>query len=863
MGGETEVAIGGRASRFTGGSAALAAAPLWAIVGVCCALPLGWMAWQVVSRPEVLAGVKWSGFQWRLLGRTVLYNGAVAVLATGLGMPAALVVGRGRGWASRMIVLVLPLGLLVPSIVYTYGWMQVFRLMGVNFDPAGGADVLRCVWVLSAWLWALPAAVVGVSLRLSDSQVQQQAMLDGALWRVTLRQMAGPIVASMAMVMVLAMQEFVVYERSGISVVATEIRTVFETGSVGLSSSAITGVTGGSSRAGVEQADRAAGAVTTALPVLVIVAGLSLVAMWNVKGSGGENGGVGGWPKVLNAGAGAMVAAGAIVLLTLAAPTVAMVVSMKRPISPVHSWAVLGPQVSGSVLIGFLTALAGMGIAMLACVRPGRWLVGVALVSFLVGGELLAIADIRIYNRSDPWPINSLCGSGREVFGWIYNNAPIMVIAYIGRFGWLALLAGQASWSTDLKELRAMAALDGAGPVRTAAYVIWPLLWPMLAAAAILVLLFSMTEVPATVLLSPQRPQMLIPMLMTWVHNLRYDDMLEGSLLLMGVVFVLGSGSMLLGWIGMRLAGLLRRTGAGSAAKGAMLLAAAIVLSGCGDGTKPQEVWCETGAGKGQTVYPRGICYSKFDHTFFFVDRMARIQHLDAHGNWLNDWRMQEFTRGKPIGLSIGPDGNVYVADTHYGRVMVFTPKGELVRSFGSEGRGPGQFVYPTDVGFDSAGNMYVSEYGDNDRIQVFDAKGKYLRMFGKFGQGDGEFSRPEGMVMDGDLVYVTDSCNHRIVVFKTDGTFVRAMGGLGSGLGELRFPYGIDQDSRGHLIVAEFGNNRVQAIDKRTGKGVRTWGVAGRERGQLAYPWAVAVDKNDRIVVVDSGNNRMQVFSW
>ncbi|MCY2952391.1 MAG: hypothetical protein NTU53_10485 [Planctomycetota bacterium] len=778
------VAIENRKTKSEKWLGLMAAAPLWAIVGVCCALPLGWMAWQVVSRPEVLAGVKWSGFQWGLLGRTVLYNGAVAVVATGLGLPAAIVVGRGSGWASRIIVLVLPLALLVPSIVYTYGWMQVFRMMGVNFDPAGGADVLRCVWVLAAWLWALPAAVVGMSLRLSDSQVQQQAMLDGALWRVTLRQMAGPIVASMAMVMVLAMQEFVVYERSGISVVATEIRTVFETGSVGLSSSAITGVTGGPSRAGLEQAERAAGAVATALPLLVIVAGLSLLAMWNVKGSGGENGGVGGWPKVLNAGAGATVAAGAIVLLTLAAPTVAMVVSMKRPISPVHSWAVLGPQVSGSVLIGFLTAVAGVGIAMLACVRPGRWLVGVALVSFLVGGELLAIADIRIYNRSDPWPINSLCGS----------------------------------------------------------------------------------EVPATVLLSPQRPQMLIPMLMTWVHNLRYDDMLEGSLLLMGVVFVLGSGSMLLAWIGMRLAGLLRRTGArsaGSAAKGAMLLAAAILLSGCGDGTQPQEVWCETGAGKGQTVYPRGICYSKLDDTFFFVDRMARIQHLDAHGNWLNDWRMQEFTRGKPIGLSIGPDGNVYVADTHYGRVMVFTPKGEWVRSLGSEGRAPGQFVYPTDVGFDSAGNVYVSEYGDNDRIQVFDAKGNYLRMFGNFGQGDGEFSRPEGMVMDGNLVYVTDSCNHRIVVFKTDGTFVRAMGGLGSGLGELRFPYGIDQDSRGHLIVAEFGNNRVQAIDKQTGKGVRTWGVAGREPGQLAYPWAVAVDKNDRIVVVDSGNNRMQVFSW
>ena len=55
-----------------------------------------------------------------------------------------------------------------------------------------------------------------------------------------------------------------------------------------------------------------------------------------------------------------------------------------------------------------------------------------------------------------------------------------------------------------------------------------------------LVAVLSLTEVPATVLISPLRPQPLVPMLMTWVHMLRYDDMLEGSLMLMSIVLVLG-----------------------------------------------------------------------------------------------------------------------------------------------------------------------------------------------------------------------------------------------------------------------------------------------------------------------------------
>src|SRR3712207_9097441 len=65
----------------------------------------------------------------------------------------------------------------------------------------------------------------------------------------------------------------------------------------------------------------------------------------------------------------------------------------------------------------------------------------------------------------------------------------------------------------------------------------------------------------------------------------------------------------------------------------------------------------------------------------------------------------------------------------------------------------------------------------DNDRIQVFTPQGEFLYSFGKFGKADGEFMRPQSFLIDGDTVYVADSCNHRICVFKTDGTFVRNMG--------------------------------------------------------------------------------------
>lgn len=845
----------------------LAGIALWAVFGLCCVLPLAWLLGQVLVHPQVLSEMRLSSFRAGLLGRTLLYNGAAAVLAVMLALPAALVVGRGRGWRAGLVWIVLPLALIMPSVSYTYGWLQVFRLAGIGFMPASAGDVLRCIWTLACWLWPLPAAGIGLALRLSDPQIQQQALLDGALWRMTGRMLMGAIVASGAMVLVLAMQEFAVYERSGISVVATEIRTVFETGALsGRNPEAIAGVVAGSGLSNHTQAERAAAAVATGLPLLGIVALLTLGAFWAAGRLAASESIEASWPKSLDAGWGAILLSYGVIALTLLLPVAAMVASIAphrwQPDSQGHGpllriWLWAQPLALGSLLYGALTGLMGLLIGVLACVRQNRLLLLIALGLFLVGGELLAIADIRLYNRAAPWPLSGLQVAGNDLFGIIYNNVPVMVIAYLGRFGWLALWAGNATWSRPFRELREVSAVDGAGPWRTMGQIILPLAWPVLGAAAVLMMALAMTEAPTSVLLSPQRPQMLMVSLMVWVHTLRNDEMLEGTLLLMGIVFLLGIGLVMLSWLGLKLTGMLRRSaGAG------LLLLALLGLIGCDERGRPQAVWGEAGPGRGQLIYPRGIAYSRQEDCLFVVDRSAKLQRIERDGSVTAMWEMPKSQDGKPVGLSVGPDGNLYVADTHYFRVMVYSPRGQYLRQWGSYGNAPGQFIFPTDVAFDPQGNIYVAEYGDNDRIQVFDPTAqRVLRIIGRPGQGDGEFSRPQSILIDGQMLYVTDACNHRIAVFKTDGTFVRNMGSIGSGLGQFRFPYGLDEDSEGHLLVAEFGNNRVQMIEKATGKGLKTWGTPGREPGQLAYPWAVAVDRKDRIVVVDSGNNRLQTF--
>src|ERR1019366_6098985 len=168
----------------------------------------------------------------------------------------------------------------------------------------------------------------------------------------------------------------------------------------------------------------------------------------------------------------------------------------------------------------------------------GQWtpgLIALAGATFLVGGQLLAIALIRIYNRL--W------------LDWAYNAWPVPVIAYVGRFGWLSLAAGRGPGPRPWQELRDMSSIDGASTFRTALSIIWPLAWPTLLAGSLLVGALSLTEVPATVLLFPQNPQVLTPMLMTWVHMARFDPMIQASLLMMIAVLVPALLALALFWI--------------------------------------------------------------------------------------------------------------------------------------------------------------------------------------------------------------------------------------------------------------------------------------------------------------------------
>lgn len=298
--------------------------------------------------------------------------------------------------------------------------------------------------------------------------------------------------------------------------------------------------------------------------------------------------------------------------------------------------------------------------------------------------------------------------------------------------------------------------------------------------------------------------------------------------------------------------------------------ALALSSSGCvpqTDGQRtPNLVWGQMGFSEGRFQKARAITISPIDE-MYIVDKMGRIQIFDTDGKYKRSWSTPMVEQGKPVGLGWSNDNLLMVADTHYFRVLFYTPEGELVesRTIGGEfGDAAGQFAFVTDVIQDKRGYYLVGQYGQTDRIQEFDPDGKFVRMFGSQGREIGQFSRPQGLELDADgMLWIADACNHRIQIYDltpSEPKLVDMWGTAGDAVGQLHTPYGIVFDRDGTLLVCEYANHRIQRFTKQ-GQSLEIWGGFGKNPGQLLHPWGIALDSKRRMHVLDSENYRVQRF--
>lgn len=177
---------------------------------------------------------------------------------------------------------------------------------------------------------------------------------------------------------------------------------------------------------------------------------------------------------------------------------------------------------------------------------------------------------------------------------------------------------------------------------------------------------------------------------------------------------------------------------------------------------------------------------------YLLTRKDSRVLVYDRGGAFLASWG-DELLSTKPHGISVAPDGNVWVADEGAHVVRRFTVDGRCTLTLGTSGE-------PSETGFDADAPDLA------ERIRNLRA--------------GPPFNRPTAVaVADDGEVFVSDGYgNARVHRFGADGTLLASFGEPGDRPGELRTPHCVCLDRTGRVLVADRGNERVQVFSREGG---------------------------------------------
>jgi len=244
-----------------------------------------------------------------------------------------------------------------------------------------------------------------------------------------------------------------------------------------------------------------------------------------------------------------------------------------------------------------------------------------------------------------------------------------------------------------------------------------------------------------------------------------------------------------------------------------------------------------------------------------------------------------------PLGLTVTPSGDIYIADTVNNVVrkvsngIITTVAGTGTQGYSGDG-GPAvnaQLKFPVGVTVDSSGNLYIADTGNWAIRKV--SGGTITTFVGTTCCFPLGLNSPAGLALDGSgNLYVADSANQRVLAVSSGGTVTTVAGArnpnafgvrgyngdnISATTAWLNYPVSVAVDASGNLYVADGLNQRIRKVSNgviTTVVGNGTAGFSGDggspTNAELTYPSGVAVDANGNLYIADAGNKRIRAVS-
>ena len=309
-------------------------------------------------------------------------------------------------------------------------------------------------------------------------------------------------------------------------------------------------------------------------------------------------------------------------------------------------------------------------------------------------------------------------------------------------------------------------------------------------------------------------------------------------------------------------------------------------VASCGEHPEWANLPCQTGPAAqpapalGQFAEPSSLTTDSSGDVWVADEHNDRIEEFTSEGVFVRMFGSQGPGVGQfagPDGVAIDGKGNLWVSDQMNDRIEEFTSEGVFVKAFGwgvsngeskletctsscragLYGSGSGEFALPDGLAFDSKGDLFVADRG-NDRVEEFNSEGAFVRSIANPERKDGG---PADVAVNasGDL-WVTYWLEPEVDEFSPEGSLIRSFGSGGSEPGQVGSAQRLTVGPEGDIWLAEYQSNRVQVFSS-TGEYKYGFGTYGHGEGQFWHPMGISVHGGSAYVL-DNGNDRVEKWT-
>jgi hypothetical protein len=243
--------------------------------------------------------------------------------------------------------------------------------------------------------------------------------------------------------------------------------------------------------------------------------------------------------------------------------------------------------------------------------------------------------------------------------------------------------------------------------------------------------------------------------------------------------------------------------------------------------------------GRGKLILPLNIRIGKDGFKYVTDTVRSQVVVFDKNDFFVNAFGYPG--PWKPVD-AVPYEGQIFVADIQNGQIVVLDGKsGEVLKKIGQEGEPADRLQRPTNLAFDSAGHLFVSDAG---RFQIvkLDRDGHRLGKVGVMGKESGTFARPKGIALDRkDRLYALDAGFGNVQIFNKEDYLLFPFGAIGDGPGDLNLPAQVvvDYDNIGFFqqyIDPDFIVENLIIVTSQNGDRPVNIYAMGAERGKK-YP--------------------------